>query len=231
MRKVIVSGTMAVLIGLLLAVPLSAQMAGAPVDKPATQLQDMRMLVLVDRMNLSPEQMQQLHTALTNIVDQASGLKNLAASFRQDLINFHGTNDQLNALVDQYREKMHTAMTDLHEKFKTTLDSLKTTLTIEQGELLREALMPAAPRMGMMNGKPGWMGRPQNAPSKPGFRNQRPMEQPGRAPWGNRGEQFRMMRPQAKPGGHPLLSQGRELLQRIQELNKILELKLNAQAS
>ena len=232
MRKVIVSGTMAVLIGLLLAVPLSAQTAGAPMSKAATQLQDMRMLVLVDRMNLSADQMQQLHTALTGIIDQAKSLKDLGASFRQDLINFHGTNDQLNALVDQYREKMHAAMADLHEKVKAALDSLKTSLTIEQGELLREALMPQAPRMGMMNGKPTWMGRSQNAPIKPGFRNQRPMEQPGRAPWGNRGEQFRMTRPPARAtGGHPLLSQGRQLLQRIQELEKILELKLNAQAS
>lgn len=232
MRKVIVSGTMAVLIGLLLAVPLSAQMAGTPSNKAATQLQDIRMLVLVDRMNLSPEQMQQLHTALTNIIDQANGLKDLAASVRQDLINFHGTKDQLNALLDQYREKMHAAMIDLHEKVKATLDSLKTTLTIEQGELLREALMPQTPRMGITNGKPGWMGRSQNAPVKPGFRNQRPMEQPRHVPWGNGEKQFRMMPPQARTtGGHPLLNQGRELLQRIQKLDKILELKLNAQAS
>lgn len=221
MKKVIVSGTMAMLIGLLLAVPLSAQTTGPMANKPVTQLQDIRMLVLVDRMNLSPDQMQTLHDALTTIIDQASDLQTPAASFQQDLINFHGTNDQLNALLDQYREKLHDATANMRDKAKTALDSLKTSLTIEQGELLRQALMPAAPRMGM-----------NNAPVQPRSFGTRPMGRFGSSPWGEKGESLRPMRPQAGfVSAHPMLDRGKEFLMRANTLVKILELKLKALGS
>ncbi|HDJ29606.1 MAG TPA: hypothetical protein ENF29_00965, partial [Candidatus Acetothermia bacterium] len=66
MKKVIASTSLAVLIGLLVALPLSAQMAGGvrqdkPLGQPAEEIQ---LLILIDRMNLTTDQMQTLHDAL-----------------------------------------------------------------------------------------------------------------------------------------------------------------------
>ncbi len=231
MKRVIVSGTLAMLIGLLIAVPLSAQATGPTMNKPLTQLQDIRMLVLVDRMNLSADQMKTLHTALTDVLNQAASLQTLATQFRQDLINFNGTNDQLNTLIEGYRTKLHDAMTALHDQAKTALDSVKSSLTIEQGELLREALMP---QMGMMPGaapRMGFMGM-GNAPAQPPHPfGQRPMgQQFGNRPWGNNGQsQMKPMRPgMGMSGDHPLLFKGEELFQRMRLLDQIIQLKLKA---
>ena len=230
MKKVLVSGTLAMLIGLLLAVPLSAQTTGPMANKPLAQLQDIRMLVLVDRMNLSVDQMKTLHTALTDVLKQATSLQTLATQFRQDLIDFNGTNDQLNTLIEGYRTKLHDATTALHDQAKTALDSLKTSLTIEQGELLREALMPQAPRMGMMPGAPGARMGTNSTPGQPHPFGQRPMGRFGNHPWGNSGQsQMKPMRPgMGTNTDHPLLFKGEELFQRMRLLDQIIQLKLKA---
>ena len=238
MKKVIASTSLAVLIGLLVALPLSAQMAGGvrqdkPLGQPAEEIQ---LLILIDRMNLTTDQMQTLHDALKGVTDEASGLKDLYSSFRQDLIGFHGDEAQLDALIEGYRSKLHDAMEKIREQMKTAFDSLKDSLTIEQGELLRAALMPRAqgmmgPRMmpGMMNN-----GRMGSSPwgEERGFWRQQPMGRFGNNPWADKGEGFRPMRPGfAGADQHPLLDRGKELLTRANAIVKILELKLQAVGS
>jgi len=238
MKKVIASTSLAVLIGLLVALPLSAQMAGGMrQDKPLGQpAEDIQLLILIDRMNLSVDQMQALHDALKSVVDQASGLKDLAASFRQDLINFQGDEDMLDALVQGYRTKLRDAMEGIREQAQEALDSLKDTLTIRQGELLRAALMPEA--QGMMGPRmmPGMMNNERMGSSPWGedreFGRQRPMSRFGTNPWADKGEGFRPMQPGfAGEDEHPLLDRGKELLSRANEIVQILELKLQALGS
>jgi len=225
MKKVIVSTSLAVLIGLLVALPLNAQMAGTGRDKVTNQTEDIGLLILVDRMNLSPEQMQKLHDALTTVLDQADALKTLASSFKQALISFHGDKDQLNALIESYQSKLHDALASLREKMQSEFNSLKGELTIEQGELLRKALIPATPRMGMMGERSGWMSRSPQLPPQQGFFGQRPMG-------GNSPREFQPMHPETGfAGAHPLLERGEELLTRVAKLAKVLELKLQAAAS
>ncbi len=233
MKKVIVSGTVAMLLGLLVALPLSAQMAGGMRgDKLANQSGDIGLLILIDRMNLSVDQMQTLHDALASVVDQASGLKDLAASFRQDLINFQGNEDMLDALIQGYQTKLRDAMESIREQAQEALDSLKDSLTIRQGELLRAALMPKAPGT-MMPGM--MMDRQMESNSSPwgGPRfGEREGGRFGTNPWADRGEGFRAMRPQAGfAGSHPALERGEELLARASKIVQILELKLQALGS
>lgn len=232
MKKVIVSGTVAMLLGLLVALPLSAQVAGEMRGgKLANQSEDIGLLILIDRMNLSVDQMQALHDALASVVDQASGLKDLAVSFRQDLINFQGDEDMLDALIRSHRTKLHDAMEGIREQAQEALDSLKDTLTIRQGELLREALMPMAPGMGMME-EGEWMRGSRELPPQQGSFRTRPMDRFWGSPWGEKGEGFRSMRPQAGFAGvHPMLARGEELLARANKIVQILELKLQALGS
>ncbi len=232
MKKTVISGTVAMLLGLLVAMPLSAQAVGAMWgDKSTGQAGEIELLILIDRMNLSADQMQAVHDALARVVKQANGLKEIASSFRQDLLNFQGNEDELNALIQDYRAKLRDAMNSLHEQAQEALDSLKDSLTIRQGELLREALIAPAPRMGIMM-ENGWMGKPQGFLPRQGFIGARPMDRFGTSPWSERDEGFRPMQPQAGfAGGHPMLDRGGELLVRANKIVHILELKLQALGS
>ena len=232
MKKAFISGTVAILLGLIVAMPLSAQAAG-PMgrDRLADQAGDLNLIILIDQMNLSTDQMQALHDALARVVEQASGLKDIAASFRQDLIKFQGDEDALNALIQDYRAKIRAAMTNIREQAQEAMNSLKDSLTIKQGELLREALMSPTPRMGITP-ESGWMGKPQGLPPRPGFIGTRPMDRFGTPPWTERSEGFRPTQPQAGlVGEHPMLNRGQELLVRANKIVHILEMKLQAVGS
>ncbi len=232
MKKTVISGTVALLLGLLVAMPLSAQATG-PIwgDKLAGQAGDIDLIILIDRMNLSTDQMQALHDALARVVEQANGLKDITTSFRQDLIKFQGDENALNTLIQNYRTKIREAMNSVHEQAQKALDSLKDSLTIRQGELLREALMSPTPRMGIMS-ENGWMGKPQGFSPRQGFTGARPMDRFGTSPWSERNEGFRLMQPQTGfASERPMLAREGELIIRANKIIHILELKLQAVGS
>jgi hypothetical protein len=129
---------------------------------------DLDLLVLVDRLELSPAQMRQGHDLLAGVLDVATSLQADRKSFTQELIRFNGTGKELDALVAGFDARATKKLASLRESANKVLDELKDILTVRQGEILREGLGPSivsrgsllgAGRLGAEGGPRGMLGQ------------------------------------------------------------------------
>jgi hypothetical protein len=129
---------------------------------------DLDLLVLVDRLELSPTQMRQGHDLLAGVLDVATSLQADRKSFAQELIRFNGIEKELDALVAGFDARATKKLASLRESANKALDELKDILTVRQGEILREGLGPSivsrgsllgAGRLGAEGGLRGMLGQ------------------------------------------------------------------------
>ena len=132
MKRTRLTMAVAIVVGLFAAVPAIAQTQAAGVD-------DLRLAITINRLNLTPTQMQQVHDILAGIISEADALKEKKDAFTQDMIGFTGSAADLETALSDFRSQMAEQTKAFHDDMKASLDQLKGILTIEQGEILRSA--------------------------------------------------------------------------------------------
>ena len=135
MKKVNRIVSFAVILGLLAIVPASAQL-GTTQDTDASNL---GLLITINRLELTTDQMQQIRDILAGILDEANALKEGRNAFEQEMLRFNGTGEELDVLVEAFHEEQSAQASALQEKAQGALEDLKEILTLKQGETLGSA--------------------------------------------------------------------------------------------
>lgn len=141
MKKVRLTLSLALVAGLLAIIPASAQIdTSTKGSKSGTE--NLQLLITINRMELTPTQMQEILDILAGVLSEADTLKADRDAFTQEMLEFNGSADELDALLATFREQVKGRATSLQESAQGILDEIKGILTIKQGEILRESLMP-----------------------------------------------------------------------------------------
>lgn len=143
MKKIMVSISLALILGLLIVIPGSTQTSSEEVG--LSDAMSLRLLITINRLELSPTQMQEIHDILAGIT--ADALKTDREAFAQKMLLFNGSGEKLEAMIEAYKDQMRDKAASLRETAQGALDEIKGTLTVKQGEILRESFMPMPDRM------------------------------------------------------------------------------------
>jgi len=128
---------LAVLAAMLVAIPASTQVFRQANDAEGA---DLAMLVLVNRMELTREQMQQIHDLLAGVLAERDAIESLRAGFEQDMIAFSGSAEELDVLLESFRAQIEAQRAALREDAADVIDRMKGILTLKQGEILLRAV-------------------------------------------------------------------------------------------
>jgi len=168
-------------LGVLLAIAAVASLVAIAAvdsdDAASTRSQDidLGLIVLVNRLELTDEQILQLHGILDEMVSKRvavrEALEALRDTFEAEMIAFDGPTEELDALLEAHRGQIDALRQQLVDVRDGSVEALKETLTFEQGEILVRALpqllgsrQAASPRgcsragaQAVMNGRTGGM--------------------------------------------------------------------------
>jgi len=135
-RKSTFTILVAVIMGLCVALPASAQVEGYAEGSEA----DLALLILINRLELTSGQMQQIHDILVGILDEASTISGKREAFAQEMLRFDGSAEKLDARLETFRTQIEGNLSALRENTQNAVDELTTILTIKQGDILRSSL-------------------------------------------------------------------------------------------
>ena len=121
-----------IILGVLAALPASAQVEAIQ-DEDGCNL---GLLITINRLELTTDQMQQIRDILVGVLDEANTLKESRDAFEQEMLRFNGTGEELDVLVEAFREEQAAQASALQEKARGALEDLKEILTLKQGETL-----------------------------------------------------------------------------------------------
>ena len=157
MKKISKVLSMVLVVGLIAAIPASTQIMGGS-SIAAVGESDLPMLILVNRLELSEEQMNTLNGILSDLVDEKEARERLTAEFEEAMIKFNGTGEELDAMLAAFREDQQALAEALGESIESSLDEVRDLLSINQGIVLREQLpqllgLDATQRVGVSNGQ------------------------------------------------------------------------------
>jgi hypothetical protein len=130
-------GSLVVLLGLIAAIPVSTQVVFGPTDVDADGA-NLPLLILVNRMELSPEQMVAIHGLLDGVLEQRRALEARRAEFEQEMIAFTGTADELDEILAAFRDETEERGEAARVYVQDVIDQIKGILTLKQGEILQE---------------------------------------------------------------------------------------------
>jgi len=126
-------------VGLIAAIPASTQiLADAATQTDSNS--NLQWLILINRLELSQEQMVGLQGILNDLLDAKAQSEDLAAQFESTMVAFNGTSEELDALIADYREQQQSLAESLRESMDTSLDHIRDLLSINQGLVLQEVL-------------------------------------------------------------------------------------------
>ena len=134
MKKVKRTVSLIVLLGLFTALVTSGQV-GTPVTGEESGL-NLQLLITVNRMELSRDQMEALHEILTGVLAEINALESDREAFEQEMLAFTGTGEELDELLETHRETMEDKASSLQETVEGSLDEIQELLTMEQGKIL-----------------------------------------------------------------------------------------------
>ncbi len=142
--------------------------AGVFVAIPATAktaveagFDELGIAVTLNKLELTDSQMQQVYDILVGIASEANALQESRQAFTEEMVQFTGDSDELEAALSGFRSKTKAQAEKVREAVQRGLDDLKGILTIEQGEILRSALMQAN-HIGLTVRQPVELAREQN---------------------------------------------------------------------
>ena len=138
MKRARLTLVVAIAVGLFAAIPAIAQTTGAP------GADELWIAITINKLELTPTQMQQVHDILAGVLAEANGLKEKKDAFTQDMINFTGSSTDLETALTNFKSQMKDQTEAFQQNVKQALDQLKGILTIEQGEILRGAFLKGA---------------------------------------------------------------------------------------
>jgi len=126
---------MAVVIGMIAVLPASAQVIPGAADD-----NNMSLLIPINRLELTEDQMIGLHDILSGFLETRDGMDSLVPELEKGMIEFSGTGEELDELLATFREDQIVQMEALRESVASTLDGVRDLLSINQGIVLREEL-------------------------------------------------------------------------------------------
>ncbi len=128
-----------ILLGLIAAIPASTQgLLGSEDD--VSEATHLPLLVLVNRMELTPEQMEEIHGLLVGLLEERDALELRRVELEQDMIAFNGTAEELDEILDAFRAETEAQAQAAYEHVEDAIDRIKGILTLKQGEILAEFL-------------------------------------------------------------------------------------------
>jgi hypothetical protein len=128
-----------VLLGLIAAIPASTQVLfGAEEDE--VEGVNLPLLVLVNRMELTREQMEEIHGLLAGLLEERDALKLRRAELEQEMIAFNGTAEELDEILEAFRAETEEQVQAASQHAEDVIDRIKEILTLKQGEILAEFL-------------------------------------------------------------------------------------------
>ena len=131
--------SVAVLLGLIAAIPASTQVLfGGPDD--GGEGTHLPLLVLVNRMELTREQMEEIHGLLAGLLAERDALELRRAELEQEMIAFNGTAEELDEILEAFRTETEDQVQAAYEHAEDVIDRIKEILTLKQGEILAESL-------------------------------------------------------------------------------------------
>ena len=136
MRRSTFTILVVVIMGLCAALPASAQVEGYARGSEA----NLALLILINRLELTTGQMQQIHDILVAILDEASAISGKREAFSQEMLRFDGSAEKLDARLETFRTQIEGNLSVLRENTQNAVDELTTILTIKQGDILRSSL-------------------------------------------------------------------------------------------
>ena len=125
---------------------LASTLSGSEAETAPSATSDVNLdlVILVNRMELTKEQMQTLHDTLVSIVDQRDrlciALEDKRAALEAEMIAFRGTEEALDACLATYREEVAALLTSTRDAHTTAFEELGELLTYDQGVLLERVL-------------------------------------------------------------------------------------------
>lgn len=138
MKKMIRVLPLVALVALVTAIPASTQVVAE--DEASSETVNLPMLIAVNRMELTRDQMEQIHAILQGLLEGRETREDAFATLQDEMIAFQGTADELDAILEAHRtEALETAEAQ-REAFAEAIDQIKEILTLKQGETLYGAL-------------------------------------------------------------------------------------------
>ncbi|MFC2095344.1 hypothetical protein ACFLSW_02760 [Candidatus Bipolaricaulota bacterium] len=151
---------MVMVVGMMAAIPASTQILPGGGGESADD-DNLSMLISINRLELSAEQMKELQDILTGLLEEKEGMDVGRAEFEDVMIEFTGTSEELDELLGAFREEQGAAAEALRESIETSLDAVRDLLSINQGIALRE-MLPELLGGGVSRGTDRGAGRLQN---------------------------------------------------------------------
>jgi len=225
--------SMVLVVGMIAAVPASTQILSEPGGE-SSDSGNLPMLILVNRLELSAEQMEELRDILTGLLEEKEGMDALRAEFEESMISFNGTGEELDELLAEFREDQGTLADAMRESIETSLDEVRDLLSINQGIALREVLPKLLGRGASLEPGRG-VNRLQNTPEMMG--NRMPSV-PMRRDFGSNLSQMGQLRGRGQFSGNSLplqplqsiqggrLGEHGNMFELLEQVAEVLELKL-----
>lgn len=132
-------GSLLFLLGLITAIPASTQVLSGSADGDAKG-NDLPLLILVNRLELTPGQMEEIHGLLAGLLEEREALELRRSELEEDMIAFTGTAEQLDEILEAFRVGSAEQAETVREHVTEVIDQIKGILTLKQGEVLGEVL-------------------------------------------------------------------------------------------
>jgi hypothetical protein len=160
MKRARLTLVVAVAIGLFSAIPAIAQ------TTVAANADELGIAITINKLDLTPTQMQQVHDILAGVLSEATALTDKKDAFTQEMIRFTGSSTDLETALTNFKSQLVDQTQAFQQNVKQALVQLKGILTIEQGEILRGSFLKGA-NFGLEGKLPVGMG-PRSPAMKPG---------------------------------------------------------------
>jgi len=120
------------LLGVVAGVTASSSVGVSPASSDAT----LPLTILVNRLELTPDQMLKVYDLLSDLLAQVDELEARRTAFEEEMILFDGSQEALDEALVAFREEMAGGQQLLREATQSAVEQLKDTLTIRQGEII-----------------------------------------------------------------------------------------------
>lgn len=139
MKKIIRVLPLVVVLAMTAVIPASTQVvSGEEANSEAGA--NLPMLIAVNRLELTVEQMEEIHSLLTGLLETKGEREASIAAFEQEMIAFQGTAEELDVLLEAHRMEAEAFAEARRDEFTAAIDQIKGILTIKQGEALQGVL-------------------------------------------------------------------------------------------
>ena len=197
-----------ILLGLLAAIPASTQVLFGSSDNDGQD--NLPLLVLVNKMELTVEQMEEIHGLLAGLLEEREALESRRAELEETMIAFTGTAEELDEILEAFRAESVEQTEAARAHVAEVIDRLKEILTLKQGEVLAEVLP------GLLGDRGGFASRSGMAGTIRGRRAGR-LGQP-QMPFGQQGEDSELgLREQLLEQIEERFGDRPEMLERLQQ--------------